>query len=478
MRQSALATSASLLFACHLFSCVQSTPCEAEPSSDCSTSVGSRIDFTDDSDAGCVPDDETALCAAQAVSCGVIQAIDNCGTPRVALCGQCDALGEVPFLPEPSTGLRCTLGAYEPGNPASSFAFETQLNEQFAFAPGLSDAGRPLTTLTWRPQFVRPPSVNRLFTLYGSPGSSTFDAVGIAAAAVEPHWAAAMMSGNEIAMNVEGLASLPSVDGMPPMVWYSRCYGRETLTPQSDAEFCASYGFECDSLTGTDNTGTLRTAACGSCSEQKVCRSQTYTPPRTENISWPAKQCRTCVAESDAHLCQRLGKSCDEVTALDDCGLSRSVNCGTCTSPTTCGGGGVPNVCGGVEGITCTTAVVATPPVGNGSGQCWVDGDGGVTLLGTQTFSEVRFDWNPQRQRYQFATTVPSSVWSGGVLELYLYSASATIVDWSEGEGMTSSRIGNLITVESHFQRSYPLGCRNSHIYSECRGVAPFVFSP
>ena len=55
----------------------------------------------------------------------------------------------------------------------------------------------------------------------------------------------------------------------------------------------------------------------------------------------------TCTPESNSAFCGRLGKNCGTVTAADNCGVSRSVACGSCTSPQTCGGGGTPNVCGG-----------------------------------------------------------------------------------------------------------------------------------
>lgn len=426
---------------------------------------------------GCQPDSDAILCANQSALCGVIRATDNCGVTRVALCGQCNALGDIPFVPT-GPGVECLIGAYEPGNQASSYAFETAFTDDVAFDPRLTDAGMPVSSVTWSPFFRTPLSLERLFFLRGPTGGDTFDGVGIPNASVEPHSGAAMISGDTLYVNIEGAVSLPPKDGVPAMAWYSRCYGKEKLTPFSGPNLCAYYGFECSSLNATDNTGVLASvASCGSCPGQKVCRPKAYFPPRTENVSWPAKRCRDCVNESDAQFCQRLGASCDVITALDDCDVSRTVNCGPCTSPTTCGGGGSPNVCGGTGGITCTTAVVATPPTGNGPGQCPVDGDGGVTVKGTQTFSDMTFTWNPQRLRYQFATTVYSPA-TFGVLELYLYSANATTVDWSEGEGMTSSRTGNVITVDGYFQRSYPLGCNNSHIYAECRGTGPFVFAP
>lgn len=43
-----------------------------------------------------------------------------------------------------------------------------------------------------------------------------------------------------------------------------------------------------------------------------------------------------CVSETNIQFCSRLGKTCDSVTANDNCGVSRTVNCGTCGTGYTC----------------------------------------------------------------------------------------------------------------------------------------------
>jgi hypothetical protein len=40
-----------------------------------------------------------------------------------------------------------------------------------------------------------------------------------------------------------------------------------------------------------------------------------------------------CVAETDATFCARTGKSCEAFTALDNCGATRTADCGTCSAP-------------------------------------------------------------------------------------------------------------------------------------------------
>jgi hypothetical protein len=48
-----------------------------------------------------------------------------------------------------------------------------------------------------------------------------------------------------------------------------------------------------------------------------------------------------CVAETDQQLCTRLGKSCEIVSGVDNCGVARTPNCGTCTGGMAC----VEHVC-------------------------------------------------------------------------------------------------------------------------------------
>lgn len=70
--------------------------------------------------------------------------------------------------------------------------------------------------------------------------------------------------------------------------------------------------------------------------------------------------------ESDAAFCRRLALDCDTVAGVDDCGLARTVDCGSCAAPRTCGANGRPNVCGYV-GISWTSGVSADAPAAFGS---------------------------------------------------------------------------------------------------------------
>jgi len=59
-----------------------------------------------------------------------------------------------------------------------------------------------------------------------------------------------------------------------------------------------------------------------------------------------ANVCGEPACETDTAFCQRLGKDCGRVEGRDDCEKPRAAECGECLVPETCGGAGVANVCG------------------------------------------------------------------------------------------------------------------------------------
>lgn len=104
--------------------------------------------------------------------------------------------------------------------------------------------------------------------------------------------------------------------------------------PETSGEFCVRLQKDCDPVTDEDNCGTPRTVNCGTCIGPETCGGG-----GVEHVCG-------CTPETGDALCLRLGKDCDMVTEQDNCGVTRMVDCGSCTVPETCGGGGVPNVCG------------------------------------------------------------------------------------------------------------------------------------
>ena len=112
----------------------------------------------------------------------------------------------------------------------------------------------------------------------------------------------------------------------------SRC--GECLS-ESDAEFCLRLGKNCDYVTDSDNCGRENTADCGTCDYPLICGGG-----GTANV------CGQCIPEPDQQFCRRQGKDCGLLAGDNNCGQPNTANCGECTTPETCGGGGRPNVCG------------------------------------------------------------------------------------------------------------------------------------
>jgi len=65
-------------------------------------------------------------------------------------------------------------------------------------------------------------------------------------------------------------------------------------------------------------------------------------------LACSSKTQQACEQESDSDMCKRLGLDCELLTGFDNCGLQRTINCGTCTAPAICGVGALANHCVGV----------------------------------------------------------------------------------------------------------------------------------
>ncbi|MBN2493662.1 MAG: hypothetical protein JXR96_03635 [Deltaproteobacteria bacterium] len=121
------------------------------------------------------------------------------------------------------------------------------------------------------------------------------------------------------------------------LLFLAACSDSTSSDCETDAELCARLGAECGQLEAEDDCGQLRSADCGAC-----------TPPETCGGAGTPNVCGQpgCEPESDAELCARRGAECGQLEADDNCGQPRGADCGTCTAPETCGGAGTPNVCG------------------------------------------------------------------------------------------------------------------------------------
>jgi len=84
-------------------------------------------------------------------------------------------------------------------------------------------------------------------------------------------------------------------------------------------------------------------------------RGGPYSPDCTEGCVNGQNYC--CAPESNAAFCSRLGKNCGSYTANDNCGYSRTANCGSCSGRNVCSGS---NVCT-APAIVCGDSYVDSP---------------------------------------------------------------------------------------------------------------------
>jgi hypothetical protein len=159
---------------------------------------------------------------------------------------------------------------------------------------------------------------------------------------------------------------------------YDKCGGNNGLNPDGSTPCtpatCASLGYTC----GVAGDGCGGTLSCGSCTNPQYCGGGGFNKCGGSNGLNPDGG----VACTPA-TCASLGYNCG-ITG-DGCG--GSLNCGTCTNPQYCGGGGFDK-CGGSNGLNPDGGVVCKPTTCAALGyNCGVaaDGCGGTLNCGTCT---------------------------------------------------------------------------------------------
>ncbi|MEM9187622.1 MAG: RHS repeat-associated core domain-containing protein [Myxococcota bacterium] len=145
--------------------------------------------------------------------------------------------------------------------------------------------------------------------------------------------------------------------------------------PGSDDVSCNAVDNDCDGLFDEDYVSSPTTCGIGGClrSGAVIC-----------SAGWPQNTCVPGTPAGDDATCDTIDDDCDglidedcsfEPTCADfraTCGTisdgrGGTLDCGSCSFPEVCGGGGVPNVCG-VSVLPPDPATVA-PPAPNGVGQ-------------------------------------------------------------------------------------------------------------
>jgi hypothetical protein len=158
---------------------------------------------------------------------------------------------------------------------------------------------------------------------------------------------------------------------------YDTCGGSNGLAPDGSipctATTCAALGFNCG-IAGDGCGGQLD---CGTCAGGAYCGGGGFNRCGTTGLG--ADGSVPCTATT----CAALGFTCG--TAGDGCG--GTLNCGSCTNPQYCGGGGFSQ-CGGNNGLTPDGGVACTPTTCAALGyDCGTasDGCGGLLTCGTCT---------------------------------------------------------------------------------------------
>jgi hypothetical protein len=299
----------------------------------------------------CTPETDAAFCTRKSAVCGALVGTDNCGSARaVANCGAC------------LSGTVCTAANVcrtPPCTPTGTFSAQGTVSSSGAVAPvsgTTSGTGSQTASCangqsageaiySWTPSFTGTATIS---------ATTQFDGMlYVRSGACDGPLAAASNVGDNVSCRdnaVSGQTESLTLNVVPQTTYFvfvdgvNGATGRFTVSAtcnaESDQAICARLGKNCGALTGiVDNCGRTRNvASCGSCSGATTCGGGN---PGVANVCG-------CTPETPAAFCTRLRKNCDNVRAADNCGVTRTVDCGDCRSPERCGGGtpAVANVCG------------------------------------------------------------------------------------------------------------------------------------
>ncbi len=150
-----------------------------------------------------------------------------------------------------------------------------------------------------------------------------------------------------------GSCSAPQTCGGGGMA--SVCGGDSGCVPMG----CGAAGVGCGPI--GDGCGGL--VQCGNCTTPETCGGAGVPGQCGDGLTDAGDGGSSCIPKTCAGLSINCGP------AGDGCG--GQLDCGACTAPQTCGGGGVPSVCGGNTGCvakTCATQGIGCGPAGDGCG--------------------------------------------------------------------------------------------------------------
>jgi hypothetical protein len=255
----------------------------------------------------CMPESDAELCALGNRQCGAATAVDRCNKPRTLDCGTCAA------------GQAC--------NATNACVCQPETDAELCTAGNLTCGLRSVTDRCGRSRAVSCGTCSSGLTCQNN-------TCGCVNETDEQLCARAARNCGPLTLNVCGQSR--TVTSCGTCLGTNTCQaGTCSCAPESNVQFCARLGATCGTVTAPDLCGQQRSVSCGSCPLPNQCGG-----------GGTANQCG-CTPETDAEFCSRKAKNCGAVTANDNCGAARAVaSCGTCAGTQTCGGGGSTNVCG------------------------------------------------------------------------------------------------------------------------------------
>ncbi|RAL25106.1 hypothetical protein DL240_02515 [Lujinxingia litoralis] len=249
----------------------------------------------DDQRCTCPGETVSELCADNAMACGVDTVIDGCGLEREINCGGCTGPGE-----------ECTA--------EFSCLCEPESDQALCDAAGATCG--PLTVTDRCGQ-------TRALDCGGCTGpneSCTDDNQ----CACEPRSITEFcadqgaMCGVVTANDICGNSRTESCGECNGSREYCSFDHQCVCVPIDDTTYCFTESAECGILSRTDNCGEPRNIDCGSCPGQgKVC---------TVNNT-----CLACQPPTDAEICESEGAQCGTLNVIDTCNQLREVECGSCS---------------------------------------------------------------------------------------------------------------------------------------------------
>ncbi len=255
----------------------------------------------------CANESDAQLCWNQNAQCGVITATDNCGTTRVGVnCGGCFNGG---MCGETAPNLCGCV-------PESNEDFCADQSAQCGPVTGTDNCGTPRTV----------PSCGSCGECVNG-GACTSNQCTCSPETDAQLCAAAHAECGTISSGGGAMINCGTCPGGMMCGPNNQC----PCQPESDSQLCESKNAQCGTLTALDNCRMQRTVQCAVCPPGVMC-----------GVSQP-NVCG-CVSESDEALCDSANAQCGSLTATDNCGASRTIDCGVCQNGGSCGDP-KPNTC-------------------------------------------------------------------------------------------------------------------------------------